>query len=311
MQSLKPAPNSIFGLGLVFTLLSPIALSDPAGMVRVGEFCIDKYEASLQIVSPDTEPQAVSVAGVLPQVNINQQEAQQACWKAGKRLCTDQEWLRACQSVAGFVYPYGNNLIQGACNDSGTLANTGAYQQCVTAEGALDMVGNVNEWTDDVYGTWRGGFFSDISIDGLGCGYRTTAFNTLHRDYRTGFRCCADDCQTSLQVQIDIKPGSDPNCFNINGHGVVPVAILGSATLDVADIDTETLYFGGLEVRVRGQKGPQCSFDDVNVDGFADLICQFEDDATSWSAGETIAELQGYLLGGAQFSGSGSICIVP
>ena len=25
-------------------------------------------------------------------------------------------------------------------------------------------------------------------------------------------------------VAIDIKPGSDPNCININGHGVIPVA---------------------------------------------------------------------------------------
>ena len=38
-------------------------------------------------------------------------------------------------------------------------------------------------------------------------------------------------------VEIDVKPGSDPNCFNINGHGVIPVAILGDSNLDVADID--------------------------------------------------------------------------
>ena len=38
-----------------------------------------------------------------------------------------------------------------------------------------------------------------------------------------------------LQVAIDIKPGSDPNCFNNNGNGVIPVAILGSASFDVAE----------------------------------------------------------------------------
>jgi hypothetical protein len=35
--------------------------------------------------------------------------------------------------------------------------------------------------------------------------------------------------EMAQEVGIDIKPGSDPNCFNINGHGVIPVAILGSS----------------------------------------------------------------------------------
>ena len=42
---------------------------------------------------------------------------------------------------------------------------------------------------------------------------------------------------TLVQVDIDIKPGSDPNCFNVNGNGVIPVAILGSANFDVTRVD--------------------------------------------------------------------------
>jgi hypothetical protein len=59
----------------------------------------------------------------------------------------------------------------------------------------------------------------------------------------------AGPCSTP-EVEIDIKPGSYPNCFNINGHGVIPVAILGSADFDVAQIDVTTLDFAGLQVRV-------------------------------------------------------------
>ena len=40
-----------------------------------------------------------------------------------------------------------------------------------------------------------------------------------------------------IAVQIDIKPGSDPNCFNLNGNGVIPVAILGSADFDATEVD--------------------------------------------------------------------------
>ena len=35
---------------------------------------------------------------------------------------------------------------------------------------------------------------------------------------------------------FDIKPGSCPNPINLRSNGVVPVAVLGSATLDVNDI---------------------------------------------------------------------------
>ena len=34
-------------------------------------------------------------------------------------------------------------------------------------------------------------------------------------------------------VGIDVKPGSCPNCFNPTGHGVIPVAILGSDVFEV------------------------------------------------------------------------------
>lgn len=113
-------------------------------------------------------------------------------------------------------------------------------------------------------------------------------------------------------VFIDIKPGSDPNCFNINGHGVVPVAILGSAEFDVNYIDVGTLRFAGLELRVRGNKWPLYSFEDVNGDGFTDMVSHFEDDPDMWAPGEGEADITGFLLDKTtEFKGTDSICVVP
>jgi hypothetical protein len=120
----------------------------------------------------------------------------------------------------------------------------------------------------------------------------------------------AGKCKVTI-VAIDIKPGSDPNCFNIDGHGVIPVAILGSADFDVTDVDPQTVLFDGLEVRVRGNKGPLCSFEDSNGDSFLDLVCHFEDDPGSWTGGTTTATLTGQLFDGTTFEGTDSICIVP
>ena len=53
---------------------------------------------------------------------------------------------------------------------------------------------------------------------------------------------------------IDIKPGSDRNCFNSNGRGVIPVAILGTVDFDVAAIDAATVKLEGLAVEERGRR---------------------------------------------------------
>ena len=113
------------------------------------------------------------------------------------------------------------------------------------------------------------------------------------------------------EVDIDIKPGSDPNCFNANGHGVIPVAILGGSTFDVTLVDTSGLLFGGLAVRVRGNKGPLCNFEDSDGDTILDLVCHFEDDSTNWNPGDGVATVIGTLLDSTAFEGTDSICVVP
>ena len=123
------------------------------------------------------------------------------------------------------------------------------------------------------------------------------------------FAGSAGKCKV-IEVDIDIKPESDPNCFNIDGHGNIPVAILGSADFDVLDIDFSTLSFEGMAVRVRGKRGPMCSFEDSNGDSILDLVCHFEDNPEYWTGGDTTAKVTGELSDGKRFEGTDSICIV-
>ncbi|MBL9018640.1 MAG: SUMF1/EgtB/PvdO family nonheme iron enzyme [Myxococcales bacterium] len=202
----------------------------PAGMVRIPAatpFCIDRHEASLEGASPywnpgATPPRARSLANAVPQGYISGRQAAAACAAAGKRLCTDAEWQRACRGPANTTYPYGNTRMPGVCNDArsqhpaveyfmttdpsiysklghpclnqlpASLDRTGTNPGCVTAEGVFDMMGNLHEWTSAPAGTFRGGFYVDTMINGNGCLYATTAHDTGHSDYSTGFRCCAD-----------------------------------------------------------------------------------------------------------------------
>ena len=70
-----------------------------------------------------------------------------------------------------------------------------------------------------------------------------------------------------LNTTIDMKPGSNkPNCLNFNGHGLIPMAILGSEGIDVTQIDLLSLSFDGLEVHVWANKGSHCSIEYENKD---------------------------------------------
>ena len=205
----------------------------------VGRFCIDKYEASTVEVLPrgKTKPhpahlpveglrvRAVSARGVKPQAYISRDQAEEACREAGKRLCTDDEWLSACRGKRPTRYPYGDEHREGYCNDHGassfnhyygvggelpakeaysfenmndprlnqmpgTVAATGSFKRCRNGYDVYDMVGNVHEWTAAAGGTFRGGYYLDTRINGEGCEYRTTAHHARYHDYSTGFRCC-------------------------------------------------------------------------------------------------------------------------
>jgi hypothetical protein len=210
----------------------------PAGMARVAAtptFCVDRYEAALVVAATGqpwspywfpgaTAVRAVSLRNAVPQACVNGTQAAAACAAAGKRLCTDAEWLRACQGPGGTTYPYGSAYVAGNCNDTravhpavelfgttdawmwnfldhpcldqlpASLGRTRDRTACVTAEGVYDMVGNLAERTADPAGTLRGGDYvsAALNLNGFGCANAATAHNVGYHDYTTGFRCCAD-----------------------------------------------------------------------------------------------------------------------
>ncbi len=66
----------------------------------------------------------------------------------------------------------------------------------------------------------------------------------------------------SINVEIDIKPGSDPNSINLDSEGVIPVAILttsvedgDSIDFDAADVDQTTLTLAGAAAREKSKSG--------------------------------------------------------
>jgi formylglycine-generating enzyme required for sulfatase activity len=205
----RPAPAKPPEAALVVTVQKGECPSD---MVASGAVCIDRYEAP-------------NVAGEMPFALQTAYDGEEWCAARGKRLCTEDEWVRACMGPHGRPFPYGAAHRDGVCNDDHPWQKvswkrlsrwpqdpaldeaahlyqgdmSGARAECVSEEGAFDLTGNVAEWVrrskpsprpgyDHVLkGCFWAGCFKESQPS---CAFTNGAHPGTFRTYEAGFRCC-------------------------------------------------------------------------------------------------------------------------
>ncbi len=174
-------------------------------------------------MSEDFSPRARSLPDTIPAGYLRRSDAETACENAGKRLCSREEWVRACRGERNTRFPYGDTYHERACNvhrahhpaallhgdssryhndprlglaaddDGPLLRPTGATPTCVSRwgeDGVYDMVGNLDEWIAEPEGSFLGGFFSRGTKEG--CLSSIDSHSPSYWDYSLGTRCCAD-----------------------------------------------------------------------------------------------------------------------
>ncbi len=171
-------------------------------------FCVDKHEWPNR-------------AGENPLVYVDWNEAKALCAGAGKRLCRRSEWMLACEGPKRLPFPWGFVRQPSPCNiDRASIPfdvpammaeqtreeelarlwqadRIGSHPDCVSAYGAYDMAGNVDEWTDDLAddpfsrhpSTLNGGYWGPVRDT---CRLTTTSHGPDFKFYQVGFRCCRD-----------------------------------------------------------------------------------------------------------------------
>ncbi len=90
-----------------------------------------------------------------PVIFVNHAQAEEYCRWARRRLPTEAEWEKAARGTDGRLYPWGNEPPnETLLNYNGNVGDTtkvGSYPAGASPYGALDMAGNMWEWTADFY----------------------------------------------------------------------------------------------------------------------------------------------------------------
>ena len=148
-------PSCPDDMALVLAGRSTVGVEEPAAgyeeharTVHLEPYCMDRYEYPNR-------------AGELPRNDVSWLEADEACRALGKRLCSSDEWERACRGTAGHRYAYGRNRLPHFCNTPYRhhgegplpLAPAGSHAKCVSEDGVYDLNGSLSEWVAD---EWTG-----------------------------------------------------------------------------------------------------------------------------------------------------------
>ncbi|MBI2758637.1 MAG: SUMF1/EgtB/PvdO family nonheme iron enzyme [Chloroflexi bacterium] len=144
----------------------------PVHQVTVRSFWLDKFEVTngmyVQCVKAGVCPPPQQLKSETrdsyfnnpdfndyPVVYVTSGDASAYCKWAGRRLPSEAEWERAARGDTINTYPWGDQRPDATLANFnymlGDTARVGSYPAGASPFGALDMAGNVAEWTNDYY----------------------------------------------------------------------------------------------------------------------------------------------------------------
>lgn len=194
-------------------------------VVEVGAFLIGKTEITTEQYwrfgrLPGKRPEKGLHIGAdgryakRPMIKLTWHEVRDFCEWAGGRLPTALEWERAAGGPEGWTYPwgedpprddlaaYGSGNFEWALAPERYMVDVDSYPAGASPIGALDMAGNIYEWTSDVYEPTRNKPTPDRTMKG---GNRYSAAKYMRTWHRRGW---APDVVEAIgfRMAMDVPP---------------------------------------------------------------------------------------------------------
>lgn len=173
---------------------------------------------------------------------------------------------------------------------------------------ALDATFTDQGWLDTHTAAWPWGNLRVVEAGGAGRATGSQRFLlpgiyevcvTVRDDDGGSDSECARVTVRARSIAIDIHPNSWPNPIRPGSSGTTPVAVNGSAEIDVSTLDWSTARFGP-----EGAPALRAEPEDWNGDGFPDLVLHFGTAATGITCGMTEAGLSIADLDGIVYEGT-------
>ena len=196
----------------------------PSGTMNLPGFRIDRTEvtaaayAACVTAGVCTAPTCSSDSPQHPVVCVDWNQARAFCGWRGARLPSEEEWEKAARGTEGRIWPTGNTeptCTQANINNcEGRAWAAGSQPATASPYGALDMVGNVWEWTESAFDAntrvFRGGGWGDVARNARAS--VRFGFIPSRRFDDIGFRCAIDagvDAGIDAGVDAGIDAGVD------------------------------------------------------------------------------------------------------
>lgn len=141
-----------------------------------------------------------------PLTNVTRDEAADKCSEAGKRLCSEQEWERACEGDDDAEFPMGATWQTSTCDSDRVACDSGLG---VSELGLLAREWTASEAPSGIGVSARTAVTRGSTRDALGSEHRCSARNAATPDSRSdtiGFRCCQGETVASAYPTEEARP---------------------------------------------------------------------------------------------------------